>query len=51
MPTDPVVGKVLKLGKLRLDFFTGVYYDPFTHDDASTNVWSWKVSFTALFPK
>ena len=30
MPTDPVVGKVLKLGKLPLNLFTGFYCDPFT---------------------
>jgi hypothetical protein len=51
MPMGPAVGKVFKLGKLPLNAFTGVYYDPFTHDDASTNVWSWKLNLTVLFPK
>jgi len=51
MPMGPVVGKVFKLGKLPLNVFTGVYYDPMTHDDASSNTWSWKLNLTALFPK
>ena len=51
MPMGPAVGKVFKLGKLPLNAFTGVYYDPMTHDDASSNTWSWKLNVTALFPK
>jgi len=51
MPTGPRVGKVVKLGNLPLNLFTAVYYDPFTHDDAQTNVWTWKVNLTVLFPK
>jgi hypothetical protein len=51
MPTGPRVGKVLKLGKLPINLFGAVYYDPMTHDDASTNVWSFKVNCTLLFPK
>jgi hypothetical protein len=51
MPTGPRVGKVLKLGKAPINLFTQVLYDPFTHDDASTNVWSWKVNCTLLFPE
>jgi hypothetical protein len=51
MPMGPRVGKVFKLGKLPLNLFGAVYYDPFTWDDASTNVWSWKLNLTVLFPK
>lgn len=51
MPTGPVVGKVLKLGKLRLDLFAQVMYDPMRHNDASTNVWTAKINVTLLFPK
>jgi hypothetical protein len=51
MPTGPAVGKVFKLGKLPLNAFTGVYYDPMTHNDASSNTWSFKVNLTVLFPK
>jgi hypothetical protein len=51
MPTGPVLGKVFKLGKMPLNLYSGVYYDPMRHDDASTNVWSWKVNLTLLFPK
>jgi len=51
MPTGPAVGKVFKLGKLPLNFFTAVYYDPMTHNDASSNTWAWKVNLTVLFPK
>jgi len=51
MPTGPRVGKVVKLGKLPLNLFTAVYYDPMTHNDASSNTWSWKVNVTVLFPE
>jgi hypothetical protein len=51
MPTGPAVGKVFKLGKMPINFYTGVYYDPMTHNDASSNTWSWKVNLTFLFPK
>jgi len=51
MPTGPRVGKVVKLGKLPLNLFTAFYYDPMRHDDAQTNVWTWKVNLTVLFPK
>jgi len=51
MPMGPAVGKVLKLGKLPLNVFGAVYYDPFTYDDASSNTWSAKINVTLLFPK
>ena len=51
MPTGSRLGKVTKLGKLPLNLFGAVYYDPFTYDDASSNTWSWKLNLTVLFPK
>ena len=51
MPTGPKVGKVLKLGKMPVNMFLQATYDPFTHDDASTNVWTWKFNCTFLFPE
>jgi hypothetical protein len=51
MPMGPVVGKVFKIGKMPVNLYSGIYYDPFTHNDASSNTWSWKVNLTFLFPK
>jgi hypothetical protein len=51
MPMGPRVGKVMKLGKLPVNMFGAVYYDPMTHDDATSNTWSLKLNMTFLFPK
>jgi hypothetical protein len=51
MPTGPVLGKVFKLGKMPVNLYSGIYYDPMKHDDQSSNTWSWKVNLTLLFPK
>jgi hypothetical protein len=45
------LGKVFKIGKLPLNLYSGIYYDPMTHNDQSSNTWSWKVNLTLLFPK
>ena len=51
MPMGPRVGKVMKLGKLPVNLFGAVYYDPMTHDDATSNTWSFKLNLTFLFPE
>jgi hypothetical protein len=51
MPMGPVVGKVAKIGKLPINMFAGVYYDPMTHNDATSNTWSFKLNMTFLFPE
>jgi len=51
LPTGPVVGKVLKLGKLPLNLFGAVYYDPVSPDTVSTPKWSFKFNVTLLFPE
>jgi hypothetical protein len=51
MPTGSRLGKVTKLGKLPLNLFGAFCYDPMTHNDASSNTWSFKVNLTVLFPK
>jgi hypothetical protein len=51
MPMGPRVGRVLKLGSQPVNIFGAVYYDPMTHDDASSNTWAFKLNMTFLFPE
>ena len=51
MPMGPRVGKVMKFGKQPVNIFGAVYYDPMTHNDASSNTWSFKLNMTFLFPE
>jgi hypothetical protein len=51
LPTGPRVGKVLKLGKLPLNLFGAVYYDPASPDTVSAPKWSFKFNITFLFPE
>jgi hypothetical protein len=51
MQTGPRVGKVLKLGKMPINIFGAVYYDPYQEDDSPSAKWTAKFNITFLFPK